>query len=432
MEGQHNPYRYMEQSKPIMNSSGNVIGDVDPWGKAPPFQYGSPLNSLEDIPNFTKTYHAMPEHNNMNISGQVSGSSMAEHGKNKKRRIDPQDHLQSYPPQYGHYPSSSNSTSHQLGRFPTFVEPGQSSSNASIDANNGAHNSYDAEDSDPSDPNDPKRRKVQRACDLCRRKKIRCDGAHSSRRNKKCSNCVESKTDCTYVEAAKRRGPPLGYIETLEWKVSKLEALAQKVCEFQGDNRGSRQARLTQCRGVFLSQLKPSIDLTSEVGPSIARDTFDLDLFKMALLSLDIPYNPPSSRSKGSRAAVPKDANSQRNRKNGKNGQETAETGGVAAQAVGGEIPKAVETWEEVKAACQQNMQISVMGSDIQEPSSKSADTIGWPTPEVLKNNTAPTPTKEEEQEHEEKEDAETQKFINQLACQNPSEGYRYLGKSCE
>jgi hypothetical protein len=431
MEGQHNPYQYMEQSKPAMDSSGNVIGDVDPWGKAPPFQYGSPLNSLEDIPNFTKTYHAMPEHNHMNISGQVNGSSMGEHGQNKKRRIDPQDHLQSYTPHYGHYQSSSNSTSNHLGRLPTFTEPGQSSSNASIDANNGAHNSYDAEDSDPSDPNDPKRRKVQRACDLCRRKKIRCDGAHSSRRNKKCSNCVESKTDCTYVEAAKRRGPPLGYIETLEWKVSKLEALAQKVSECQGESRGSRRARLTHCRGDLLYQLKPSIDMTSEVGPSISRDTFDLDLFKMALLSLDIPYNPPSSRSKGSRAAASKDANSQRSRKSGKDVQETAEVGTAAVQTAGSGIPKG-ETWEDVKAACHQNMQISVMGSDLQHPSSKSTDMIGWSTPEVPKNNTAPTPTKEEEQEHEEKEEAETQKFVDQLACQNPSEGYRYLGKSCE
>jgi hypothetical protein len=84
-------------------------------------------------------------------------------------------------------------------------------------------------DQEEEDNEEFKRRRIQRACDLCRRKKIRCDGAHSSRRNQKCSNCAEGKTDCTYVEAAKRRGPPAGYIETLEWKVARLEALARDV-----------------------------------------------------------------------------------------------------------------------------------------------------------------------------------------------------------
>lgn len=89
--------------------------------------------------------------------------------------------------------------------------------------------SPDNDDGDMSDSADLKRRRVQRACDLCRRRKIRCDGAHTSRKNKKCSHCAEGKTECTYVDAAKRRGPPLGYLETLEWKVAKLESLVKDV-----------------------------------------------------------------------------------------------------------------------------------------------------------------------------------------------------------
>ena len=217
-----------------METSGVALGEADAWGQVPPFQYGSPLNSLEDIPNYNKAYQGLPDYG---MPGQASGSSMEDPGKVKKRRIDSgaipgrsQDHLHQFHP-HSNYQSSSNSTPQtqhqQMQQRSMFGESGIG--NSGNEAGKSNSHSYDAEDSDPSDPNDPKRRKVQRACDLCRRKKIRCDGAHSSRRNQKCSNCVESKTDCTYVEAAKRRGPPLGYIETLEWKVSKLEALAQRV-----------------------------------------------------------------------------------------------------------------------------------------------------------------------------------------------------------
>ncbi|KAJ7686321.1 hypothetical protein B0H17DRAFT_1072290 [Mycena rosella] len=49
-----------------------------------------------------------------------------------------------------------------------------------------------------------KRRRVQRACDMCRLKKRACDGVRSS--SKKCSNCVEGGAECAYGGAvAKRR-----------------------------------------------------------------------------------------------------------------------------------------------------------------------------------------------------------------------------------
>jgi len=161
----------------------------------------------------------------------------------------------------------------------------------------------------------------------------------------------------------------------------------------------------------------------------ISRDSFDLDMFKMALSSLDIPYTPPSSRSKGSRGTVSKDANSQRDRKNVKNGHDTPDVSSSNADGTGG-MPMAPESWEEVKAACKQHMQISVMGSGNQDPSVKTPD-MHWPTPEGPKTTSAPTPTKEEEKAHDLKEEAETQKFVDQLNGPNPSEGYRYLGKSC-
>ncbi|KAF8322612.1 hypothetical protein DL93DRAFT_2050436 [Clavulina sp. PMI_390] len=71
-----------------------------------------------------------------------------------------------------------------------------------------------------------KKRKVQRACDLCRRKKVRCDAAQSS--TNRCSNCTVIGTDCTFISEAKKRGPPKGYVESLEKRLEKMEDLLQK------------------------------------------------------------------------------------------------------------------------------------------------------------------------------------------------------------
>lgn len=73
-----------------------------------------------------------------------------------------------------------------------------------------------------------KKRKVQRACDMCRRKKVRCDGGQMP--GKRCSNCVTCNLECTYIEAAKKRGPPKGYVESLENRLAKMEKLLQTLC----------------------------------------------------------------------------------------------------------------------------------------------------------------------------------------------------------
>ncbi|KZT23297.1 hypothetical protein NEOLEDRAFT_1180171 [Neolentinus lepideus HHB14362 ss-1] len=93
-----------------------------------------------------------------------------------------------------------------------------------------------------------KKRRVQRACDICRRKKIRCkvnvygtpltggnggrcylgDGAQMP--GNRCTNCTTYGLECTYVEAAKvKRGPPRGYVESLENRLEKMEKLLGKI-----------------------------------------------------------------------------------------------------------------------------------------------------------------------------------------------------------
>ncbi|KAK5088720.1 Gypsy retrotransposon integrase-like protein 1 [Lithohypha guttulata] len=65
-----------------------------------------------------------------------------------------------------------------------------------------------------------KRRRVTRACDECRRKKIKCDGKQP------CTHCTVYSYDCTYDQPSnRRRNPAPQYIESLEQRLQKAEAI---------------------------------------------------------------------------------------------------------------------------------------------------------------------------------------------------------------
>ncbi|KAK4983146.1 Gypsy retrotransposon integrase-like protein 1 [Elasticomyces elasticus] len=69
-----------------------------------------------------------------------------------------------------------------------------------------------------------KRRRVTRACDECRRKKIKCDGTQP------CTHCAVYSYDCTYDQPSnRRRNPAPQYIENLEHRVHRAETLLKIV-----------------------------------------------------------------------------------------------------------------------------------------------------------------------------------------------------------
>ncbi|KAA1476284.1 hypothetical protein DENSPDRAFT_806964 [Dentipellis sp. KUC8613] len=118
-----------------------------------------------------------------------------------------------------------------------------------------------------------KKRRVQRACDVCRRKKIRCDGGQMP--GNKCSNCIAYNFECTYVEAAKKRGPPKGYVESLETRLEKMEALLQRLCPdadfsqelgMQLDREGWARDRPND-RGPLSSVMSPGGSATRTCSP---------------------------------------------------------------------------------------------------------------------------------------------------------------------
>ncbi|KIV80308.1 hypothetical protein PV11_07819 [Exophiala sideris] len=69
-----------------------------------------------------------------------------------------------------------------------------------------------------------KRRRVTRACDECRRKKIKCDGKQP------CTHCTVYSYECTYDQPSnRRRNPAPQYIEALEQRLQKAEAILRSV-----------------------------------------------------------------------------------------------------------------------------------------------------------------------------------------------------------
>ncbi|XEV04193.1 hypothetical protein FSHL1_009480 [Fusarium sambucinum] len=67
-----------------------------------------------------------------------------------------------------------------------------------------------------------KRSKVSRACDECRRKKIKCD-AQTDTGDAPCSSCARSSIRCLFSRVPQKRGPSKGYIKELADRIHSIE-----------------------------------------------------------------------------------------------------------------------------------------------------------------------------------------------------------------
>ncbi|KAF5342023.1 hypothetical protein D9611_002054 [Ephemerocybe angulata] len=80
-----------------------------------------------------------------------------------------------------------------------------------------------------------KKRKVSRACDVCRKRKVRCDFVQLPSGNlQKCLNCFSSKIECKFTEVSKPRKSTKNYMLSLEEKVSRSERLLELLCPDPG------------------------------------------------------------------------------------------------------------------------------------------------------------------------------------------------------
>ncbi|GAO50165.1 hypothetical protein SAICODRAFT_27728 [Saitoella complicata NRRL Y-17804] len=91
-----------------------------------------------------------------------------------------------------------------------------------------------AESFQEDDPFDPptKRQKIKRtgqACDRCRGRKIKCDGALPS-----CTPCLVANVTCTATDRITKKAVPRGYVETLERKLAYVQDLKDRIGLLEG------------------------------------------------------------------------------------------------------------------------------------------------------------------------------------------------------
>lgn len=93
---------------------------------------------------------------------------------------------------------------------------------------------------DPKKDSVPRKRsKVSRACDSCRRKKVRCDAEYLAvllRVTKVCNNCTKNGDYCTFSRVPLKRGPSKGYIRDL---VERIDDLVDDAAD--RENRGDHK-----------------------------------------------------------------------------------------------------------------------------------------------------------------------------------------------
>ncbi|TFK66522.1 hypothetical protein BDN72DRAFT_880231 [Pluteus cervinus] len=122
----------------------------------------------------------------------------------------------------------------------------------------------------------PRKKRVAGACDVCKRKKIRCDSGDMP--DYKCTNCIQFGHECSHRDVTKHLlvGPAKVYVEGLEQKVERMEKL--------------------------LSQALPGVDFNQDVNvPPVALPRNDLPLMQQFS---KLQINPPQSRFFGQSSTI--------------------------------------------------------------------------------------------------------------------------------
>ncbi|CAG8887972.1 unnamed protein product [Penicillium egyptiacum] len=118
---------------------------------------------------------------------------------------------------------------------------------------------------DPKSLPAQKRRRVGRACDECRRKKIKCDGKQP------CTHCTVYSYECSYDQPSnRRRNPAPQYVEALENRLQKAEALLRIVLPNVDLDDPQLDVHATEQKFTAAQKSKQA---TEDVKPPVAQDT---------------------------------------------------------------------------------------------------------------------------------------------------------------
>src|SRR2546421_12672107 len=80
-----------------------------------------------------------------------------------------------------------------------------------------------------------KRLKVTRACESCRRRKVKCDGGSGGTQTP-CSSCRKLKIECIFSNMALKRAAPKSEAEQMDERLQRIENLLHKLDEDEANN----------------------------------------------------------------------------------------------------------------------------------------------------------------------------------------------------
>ncbi|KAI0092329.1 fungal-specific transcription factor domain-containing protein [Irpex rosettiformis] len=163
-----------------------------------------------------------------------------------------------------------------------------------------------AEESEPATNRPRRKSRRTRACDMCRRRKVRCDGNEAP--SGVCTNCVTLKFKCTYVQSAPKRPLDPGYVESLEEQVTEMRSLLDKYRRlYPGSESSGRLNSLTTAGASFTvdrsmsPQSAPELEttgspysLTSTISAQSAQRGLPLSSIASPALTDDEPDFEPS------------------------------------------------------------------------------------------------------------------------------------------
>ncbi|PKK75394.1 hypothetical protein RhiirC2_708166 [Rhizophagus irregularis] len=92
---------------------------------------------------------------------------------------------------------------------------------------------------DESESHENKRVKITTACDTCRRRKVKCDGASP------CANCTRGAYQCTFSDASTKRprGPPKGFVALIEDRLHTIESLLVNLVNKDNINENNKEIK---------------------------------------------------------------------------------------------------------------------------------------------------------------------------------------------
>ncbi|EHL01351.1 putative Quinic acid utilization activator [Glarea lozoyensis 74030] len=137
------------------------------------------------------------------------------------------------------------------------------------------------------------RKRVSQACDKCRSRKDKCDGAKPA-----CSTCVANGRACSYDANVKKRGLPEGYVRGLEklWGLAirdvdkiednMLEAITRKNGDQQdwNDEAGSESLVKLWRKSQLSQELERVLSSIETVAESGKRKRVICSVYKLTLL----------------------------------------------------------------------------------------------------------------------------------------------------